>query len=82
MKYEEAIEIITNCIQRDGMTREQDMALAIAQNSLGKRIPRRTIVNVVNGIHHCPDCHDVIPEIFKPPFCSRCGQKLDWSDTK
>lgn len=37
MNYEEALEIITNAIQTDSMTAEQDKALAIAQKALEKQ---------------------------------------------
>lgn len=41
MTYEQAIEIITNAIQKDKMTVERDMALAIAQKTLEKQIPQK-----------------------------------------
>lgn len=45
MTNEEAIEIITNAIQTDKMTVEQDMALALAQKSLEKQIPKNHFKN-------------------------------------
>ena len=40
MKIDEAIEIITNAVQTDKMTVEQDEALAIVQRETKKRIPQ------------------------------------------
>lgn len=41
MTYEQTIEIITNAIQKDEMTVERDMALAIVQKTLKKQIPQK-----------------------------------------
>ena len=41
MTLQEAIEIITNAIQTENMTAEQDKALAIVQKALEKQIPKR-----------------------------------------
>lgn len=41
MKIEEAIEIITNAVQKENMTTEQDKALSIAQKALEKQIPKK-----------------------------------------
>ena len=43
MKIDEAIEIITNAVQTDKMTVEQDEALAIVQREIKKRIPQKPI---------------------------------------
>jgi len=37
MTYQEALEIITNAIQKPGMTAEQDRALSLAQKALTYR---------------------------------------------
>lgn len=41
MTLEEAIEIITNAIQTDNMTAEQDKALAIVQKATEKQIAKK-----------------------------------------
>ena len=41
MTYEQTIEVITNAIQKDEMTVERDMALAIVQKTLKKQIPKK-----------------------------------------
>lgn len=46
MNAQEALEIITNAIQTDGMTAEQDEALAIVQKALEKQIPEKVIEKV------------------------------------
>lgn len=50
MNAQEALEIITNAIQSDGMTAEQDKALAIAQKALEKQMP--------NYCHYCGQALD------------------------
>lgn len=84
MTNEEALEIITNAIQKDGMTREQDMALAIAQTALEKQIPKKAIVEkdkvkfrIICG--NCPVCASSVYSKVNL-FCPKCGQALDWSD--
>ena len=42
MTPQEAIEIITNAIQTDNMTAEQDKALAIVQRAVEKQIPKKS----------------------------------------
>lgn len=76
MTEEQAIEIITNAIQKDGMTVERDMALAIVQKSLEKQIPKE--VEYDSGLFICPNCGDSKYILFGDKFCVECGQRLDW----
>lgn len=46
INYKEASEIITNAVQKDGMTAEQDKALAIVRKALEKQIPKKVIEKV------------------------------------
>lgn len=77
MTYEQAIEIITNAIQKDGtgMTTEQDKALAIAQKALEKQIPKKIEFNGNEFI--CPNCGNVTNDIFGDKYCVECGQHLN-----
>lgn len=79
MTNEEALEIITNAIQRDGMTREQDMALAIAQTAIKKQIPKKAIAEFRIVCGNCPVCASSVYSTVNI-FCPNCGQALDWSD--
>ncbi len=78
MTYEQTIEIVTNAIQKDGtgMTAEQDKALAIAQKSLEKQIPKA--VEYDGGLFICPNCGNNKNIIFGDKHCVECGQRLDW----
>lgn len=88
MNYEEASEIITNAIQKDGMTAEQDKALAIVQKALEKQIPKKPLdictPYVTWGL--CQTCKGEMTEVGGRPnrvfvnmaHCPDCGQKLDW----
>lgn len=90
MNAQEALEIIANAIQTDKMTVEQDEALAIAQEALKKRIPKK----VVFGYDEqddilCPVCEfplayvdDHAYESSFYNYCPLCSQRLGWSDTK
>ena len=89
MKAQEALEIITNAIQTDGMTVEQDKALALAQKAFEKQIPK----NIIFGYDEqddicCSNCGPGIAimdsyeyEKHTYKYCFNCGQALDWSDT-
>lgn len=80
MTPQEAIEIITNAIQTENMTAEQDKALAIVQKATDKLIPKKvkseesTIDGFIDYI--CPICQGYL--IDKTSNCSYCGQALDW----
>ena len=89
MNAQEALEIITNAIQTDGMTAEQDEALAIAQKALEKQIPKKGIMRGDNysSVLSCPNCRKPIVNVwniakYEPNYCHYCGQALDWSDTE
>ena len=89
MNAQEALEIITNAIQSDGMTDEQDKALAIAQKALEKQIPKKGIMigDNYSSVLSCPNCRKPIVNVwniakYEPNYCHYCGQALDWSDTK
>lgn len=90
MTPQEAIEIITNAIQTDNMTAEQDKALAIVQKATEKQMPKKPIdiyTPVVTwGL--CPICKGEFNKLGGKPnrvfksnaFCPDCGQALCWND--
>lgn len=89
MNVQEALEIITNAIQSDGMTAEQDKALAIAQKALEKQIPKKGIMigDNYSSVLSYPNCRKQIVNVwniakYEPNYCHYCGQALDWSDTE
>lgn len=75
MTNEEALEIITNAIQTDKITAEQDIALALAQKALEKQIPKKPIIKYgeLHRTHsygrlmsfHCPSCGKFIVAIYE-----------------
>lgn len=76
----EAIEIITNAIQTDKMTFEQDRALALVQKAVDKSIPKKVNISLKgttgwNTKCHCPNCHSMVSH---GKYCSNCGQALDF----
>lgn len=83
MTPQEAIEIITNAIQTENMTAEQDKALAIVQKATEKQIAK-TAEHEDGAWSICPNCggsvcndteHAVNKEVS---YCEHCGQALDW----
>lgn len=92
MNAQEALEIITNAIQTNDMTAEQDKALAIAQKALEKQIPKKPAFegdgyddggNIIYDTWICPCCEDRYEVDYeRHNHCPTCGQALDWSDTK
>ena len=77
MTYEQTIEVITNAIQKDEMTVERDMALAIVQKTLKKQIPKKIEFDGNQLI--CPNCGNGTDILFGDKYCVECGQHLDWS---
>lgn len=94
MTTEEAIEIVTNAIQTEKMTAEQDRALAIVQKAVEKQLPKKPLKppkGTLNYIHPdwyytCPSCRRFVTVTeqshgkIKIPHCKWCGQAFDWSD--
>lgn len=90
MKIEEAIEIITNAVQKENMTTEQDKALSMAQKALEKQIPKKPtdICTPVVTWGLCPVCKGELSKLGGKPnrvfegtaYCPDCGQALDWSE--
>ena len=60
------------------MAPEMMHAMHLAIEALEKQIPKKTVTNGV--IHLCPNCNEVLADIFKHSFCENCGQALDWRD--
>lgn len=93
MTKQKALEIITNIVQRQNVTKENDLALAIVQKATEKQIPKhieeqtkddRGFIDYV-----CPNCKTTLQQkmkgatqttIYKYEHCIFCGQALDWSD--
>lgn len=88
MTPQEAIEIITNAIQTDNMTAEQDKALAIVQKATEKLMPKKPtdICTPVVTWGLCPICKGELNKLGgranrvfdSNAFCPDCGQALDW----
>ena len=88
MTKQEALEIITNIVQRQNVTKENDLALSIAQKALEKQIPKKPVLQEYDFFDVrlvCPKCKKPIVNLknqteYKLNFCHYCGQALDWSD--
>ena len=88
MRWEQALKIkqnwtseqARNDLERLIITGERpaDKVVGLACQALDRQIPKKPVTNAV--IYHCPNCNDVLGDIFKRPFCDECGQALDWSD--
>ena len=85
-----ALEIITNIVQRQNVTKENDLALAIVQKATEKQIPKKPDYEgdgfdedgyLIYDTWICPNCgkhYEVDYDDYN--FCPECGQALDWSD--
>lgn len=93
MNAQEALEIITNAIQKDSMTAEQDEVLAITQKALEKQISQKTVLktDVFFDYYFCPRCGTQLQQkvrcvdiayLAKSNYCHTCGQALDWEEIK
>jgi predicted RNA-binding Zn-ribbon protein involved in translation (DUF1610 family) len=89
MDEQKAIEIITNAIQTEQMTSEQDKALSIVQKATEKQIPKQPNIwgdgyadgQLVYDMYECPGCGENYEiEYDKHDYCPKCGQRIDWRD--
>lgn len=77
MTVEEAIDEI-ELYMDEAMTEEQEQALEVALEALGRRVPAPVVED--NSRPQCPVCKVAVRQIYK--YCQRCGQKLDFGDRK
>lgn len=82
MTVQEAIEIITNAVQNDNMTAEQDKALAIVQKAAEKQMPKLAVFEadgyddegkLIYDIAYCPNCKEAVLSTYN--YCPYCGAK-------
>lgn len=75
MTPQEAIEIITNAIQTDDMTPEQDKALAIMQRATAKQIPKKPTkrnITIADETDYFTD-EVISTKEVRVPVCPNCG---------
>lgn len=81
MTPQEALEIITNAIQTENMTAEQDKALALAQKALKKQTPigewKVVYRNKVAAVYECSNCGHL--QFGTSDYCI-CGTKMNEKD--
>lgn len=81
MTPQEALEIITNAIQTENMTAEQDKALALAQKALKKQTPigewKVVYRNKVATVYECSNCGHL--QFGTSDYCI-CGTKMNEKD--
>lgn len=87
MTEQDAIEIVTNAIQTDGMTEEQDKALATVQKAVDKQIAKTPDLegdgysdgHIVYDTWICPNCESRYEmEYEEHDHCPKCGQAIKW----
>lgn len=85
MKYKEALETIKYEVDEECHCGYIENELRLAMTALEKQIPEKPIPNSPDmfGIKCCicPVCSCHVYSTSNS-FCHRCGQALDWSDTK
>ena len=79
----EAIKELHEIRPRGGIIpQKRAEAIDMAINALEKQIPnkpvKKSFIVPYEGINVCPSCKE--PLGGKRHYCSKCGQKLDWSD--
>lgn len=92
MRIEQALKInqnwtaeqARNDLERLLLTGERpaNKVIALACKALEKQIPQKPKLDNDNGIYeteHCPNCNR---KLFPNEHHCKCGQALDWSDTK
>jgi hypothetical protein len=94
MKPKEAITLVKECgLNIEGI--KHDECEKVILNALEKQIPKKPTPQIVKGgkrligngwwcngttVYKCPNCNDFISRTYD--YCYKCGQALDWSDTK
>lgn len=79
MTVSEALEIVIECgLNIEGIAHEKAMIQIVS--ALEKQIPRKVEGGYV--FKSCPECGAMYSDNIygKSQYCSRCGQKFDWSD--
>ena len=80
--FDEALETIKYEVNEEGHCGYIEDELRLAMTALEKQIPQKPKLDNDNGIYeteHCPNCNR---KLFPNEHHCRCGQALDWSDTK
>lgn len=84
MTNEEAIKTIKIAIAEVEWNYPMDYAVVfeVAISALEKQIPKKPYLDNDNGIYqkeYCPTCHR---SLFPNDHHCKCGQALNWGDTK
>lgn len=76
-KFKMARDYFSNLVFARGNSKPTITSYYISASvALEKQVPKKPIYY---GLwHKCPICHKT--SIFKPNYCKKCGQRLDWSD--
>lgn len=90
MKNEEAIEILNEERNYSQFPCYVTRAIEIATSAVKKQIPKKPIKHEFlddygekDYYYVCPNRCDTYCQVYtNDKFCHKCGQALDWSDTK
>lgn len=58
-------------------------ALELACEAMGKRVPKKPVIDPVDCAEVCPNCKSTgIREDYGAPnkYCADCGQAIDWGE--
>lgn len=80
MNIEDAIRIIKGLDTSNSEENIKAKEMAVA--AMKKQIPKRPVTYASTNRADCPVCGETVRGIDNPygKYCSRCGQRLDWSD--
>lgn len=97
MTYEEAINYLKPIsidlvivgdevdISGEMLMKNIKQALDMAIDALEKQIAKKPIgekYKLIEGFGNCPNCNNFIDDMSSYRVCSRCGQAIDWEETK
>lgn len=82
MELEYAINVYSFIAEYPGMDPKEREALFVILKAAKKQIPKKPHKDVW-GKNHCPmwPCYD-FGTSYRPKYCPKCGQALDWSDVE
>lgn len=83
MTEQEAIEILTLDDEMKSKLPNLKEVYEVAVKALEKQLPKKPQFYATN--FYCPCCKNLVGNSdfgWKHNYCERCGQAIDWSDTK
>lgn len=83
MELEYALDVYSFIAEYPGLNPKEREALSVILKAAKKQIPKKPGKDIWEN-YSCPiwPCMCSFGASFRPKFCPKCGQALDWSDVE